>query len=165
MSTNLAVASLAAAATLVGVGVVQDVTEPGPAAVPAIQDLQPGQYLGPCSVVTPPTPDPCDAVATGLAPGMWSGFINATTTKNWIKGSPKDWARLQAFAAAPSTSAPAMSTFLGQWAVYILQMRAYVPGGLVGGTFPAPNPPLDPNRADKTPPSAPSNLQIVPPTG
>ena len=129
--------------------------------------LQPGESQGPCSVFVPPSVDPCVAAQLTLRDVVLGAFVNASQFKTWRNQNPGEWSRLNAHMAAPACSmAPVglpqdMLTFYGAALYGITQAYACARG--VGPlTWPPANPPLDPKRADKTPPSAPGPITVGP---
>lgn len=141
-------------------------TAPTPAPAPRLE-LTADQYQGKCSVVTPPQPDPCDAAALTISGSFMYSMVNAQLYKNWAKANPGEVQRLAAIMAAPVCSTPAtpvdptMVTPFGN-ALAAAFMAYACALGTEPLVWPAPNPPLDPKRSDKTPPSAPTGLQLTP---
>src|SRR5574343_1247759 len=106
--TLAAGAGLLAAGALVAGGSVLAPSNPAPAVVgPGTTELQEGQYAGPCSIVTPPEPDPCEAAQGTLRYSFWGNMVNAAYFKKWRQGSPGDYGRLLGLMAAPICSTPA----------------------------------------------------------
>lgn len=125
------------------------------------------QYLGPCAVVSPPTADPCQAAQGMLSHSFWGNMVNAKPFKNWRRDSPGDYQRLLGWLAAPRCSnAPTglamnMVTFYG--AALVNTVWAYACAlGTEPIALPAPNPAPAPGATDKTPPSAPGPITVVP---
>lgn len=125
------------------------------------------QYVGKCGIVTPPDPDACDAVQGTLRYSMFQSLVNAIQFNKWKQKSPKDYERLTLLMGAPRCSVPSnpqpqiMVTPLG--AALASAVQAYACAhGMEAITWPAAYPALDPNRADKTPPTAPGPLQVTP---
>lgn len=172
-STTTTAAALAAAATLAVTGgviagsTVIDVTpEPEVTFVgPGTTDLQPGQYVGPCSIVTPPASDPCDAAQLVLRYQFWGALVNAALFKQWVKGSPKDYQRLLTLLAAPKCSTATdpqpqiMVTRTGEALGNAVEAYACALG-VEPIILPAPDP--APTGTDKTAPTAPGPVEIVP---
>lgn len=159
----------AATAALVG-GVVAgstvaDITPPESVTFvgPGTAELQPGQYVGPCSIVTPPEPDPCEAAQLVLRHSFWGEMVNAAYFKKWKQGSPGDYGRLLALMAAPICSTPAhpqpqtMRTPQGAALANVIEAYACALGA-EPIAMPAANP--KPTGTDRTPPSAPGPLQV-----
>lgn len=125
------------------------------------------QVQGPCAVITPPQPDPCEAASGILAGPFLYDIVNAQLYKNWVAANPGEVQRLAAIMAAPVCSTPAtpvdptMRTYFGS-ALAMAFMAYACAYGSEPLVWPAPNPPLDPKRSDKTPPSAPSGLTVTP---
>lgn len=131
------------------------------------QALQEGQYIGPCSVVTPPDPDPCEAAQGMLRYAFLGELVNSIQFNKWKNGSPKDYARLNAIMSdpkCPKASDPQPQTMVTPFGAAIADaVQAYACAlGTEPVTWPAPNPPLDPNRKDKKPPTAPGPIQVTP---
>jgi hypothetical protein len=125
------------------------------------------QYVGKCGIVTPPDPDACDAVQGTLRYSFWGSMVNSIQFNKWKQKSPKDYQRLLGLMASPQCSVPSnpqpqiMVTPLGAALANVVQ--AYnCAHGIEPIALPAANPPLDPNRADKQPPTAPGPLQVTP---
>lgn len=125
------------------------------------------QYVGKCGIVTPPTPDACDAAQGELRYSFWSAIVNADNFKKWKQSSPGDYQRLLAHMQTPACSvAPVgqvqdMKTALGV-ALYA-EVRAYnCAKGTEPIAMPLPNPPPLAGAQDKTPPSAPGPLNVGP---
>lgn len=139
----LAAGALVAGGTVVDVTPEESVTFVGP----AVQEtLAEGQYVGPCSIVTPPEPDPCEAAQGQIRYAMLGELVNAIPYKNWRKGAPIDAARLDALMLnpqCPTASNPqpqTLRTFMGAAIGAALQAYACAKGtGPI--TWPAPNPP------------------------
>lgn len=170
---TLAAAGVGALAIAAGasIGVVSD--EVGPFASdsatswvgPGTAELAPNQYVGPCSIVTVPDADPCQAAQLVLRYQFWGAMVNGSLWKQWVKGSPKDYQRLLTLLAAPKCSTATdpqpqiMVTKTG--AALADAVEAYACAlGTEPIVLPAPDPP--PTGTDKTAPSAPQDLQIVP---
>jgi hypothetical protein len=181
-----------AAGALVAGGTVADVTpeESITFVGPGTSELQPGQYVGPCSIVTPPAADPCDAAQLVLRYQFWGAMVNADWFKKWKKGAPGDWKRLCIPGAknpdppagdglipciGGQMSAPVCSTFTNPQPQIMVtrfgealsnEVEAYACAlGTEPISLPVPDP--APTGTDKTAPSAPQNLETVPsgPTG
>ena len=125
------------------------------------------QYQGPCSVVTPPEPDPCEAAQGQIRYSMLGHLVNATPYKNWRKGAPLDAARLDALMAnpqCPTATNPqpqTLQTFMG--AAIGAAINAYACAKGTGPlTWPAPNPSPASGSTDKTPPTPPGPVQVSP---
>ena len=125
------------------------------------------QYVGKCGLVTPPDPDHCDAVQGTLRYSFFMSLVNSIQFNKWKQKSPKDYQRLSGLMAAPECSVPSnpqpqiMVTPLG--AALASAVQAYACAlGEEPVTWPAANPPLDPNRSDKKPPTAPGPIQVTP---
>lgn len=125
--------------------------------------LSEGQYLGPCSIVTPPEPDPCEAAQGTLRYHFWAGMVNADQFKKWKQSAPKDYLRLQTLMAAPMCSTPAhpqpqiMVTKMG--AALAATVGAYACAkGTEPIVLPTPNPIV--TGTDKIPPSAPGAITV-----
>lgn len=129
--------------------------------------LAPGDVQGPCAVVTPPAVDPCLAAQLTLRYVVLGAFVNANQFKTWRSQNPGEYARLNAHMATPACSSGAvglpqdMRTFYGA-ALYAVTQAYACALGTEPLTWPQANPPLDPKRADKTPPSAPGPLTVTP---
>jgi hypothetical protein len=158
----LAVGALVAGGTIADVTPEADVTWVGPGTA----ELQPGQYVGPCSIVTPPDADPCQAAQLVLRHQFWGAMVNASWFKSWVKGSPNDYQRLLTILAAPVCSTfdnpqpQIMVTRFGE--ALANEVEAYACAlGTEPITLPAADPP--PTGKDKTPPTAPGSLHVLPP--
>lgn len=130
------------------------------------------QYLGRCAVVTPPTPDPCDSTRGTLEFTFWAKVVNASQFKSWRKQNPGEYARLNAHMANPVCPSGGvgptqdMLTYYGGYLYDVVIAYACV-AGAGGGTiaplvWPQANAALDPNRTDKTPPTAPGPITVTP---
>lgn len=134
--------------------------------VPTTYDAD-SQYVGLCGIVTPPDPDRCDAAQGTLRYSMFGSLVNAIQFNKWKQKSPRDYERLTLLMGAPHCSVPSnpqpqiMVTPLGAALASAVQAYACA-GGTEPIVWPPPNPPLDPNRADKTPPTAPGPIQVQP---
>lgn len=174
MSKGVVAGGLAAGAALLAAGVIggtQISSESAPAelnvtTVTTTYDAD-TQYVGECGIVTPPDPDACDAVRGTIRYSMFQSLVNAIQFNKWKQKSPKDYERLSILMSAPKCSVPSnpqpqiMVTPLG--AALASAVQAYACAhGMDAITWPAPYPALDPNRADKTPPTAPGPLQVTP---
>jgi hypothetical protein len=134
---------------------------------PAVQEtLAEGQYVGPCSIVTPPEPDPCEAAQGAIRYSMLGELVNAVPYKNWRKGAPLDAARLDAYLQNPQCSTPSnpqpqtMRTFMGAAIAAALQAYACAKG--VGPvTWPEPNPPAA-SGSDTQAPTPPGPVTVEP---
>jgi len=129
------------------------------------------QYVGRCHIVTPPTSDYCEAAEGTIRYPFFAQLVNASNFKSWKKSSPGDYARLTAHMNAPRCPTPVgnvqdMKTPLG--AAFYNVVEAYACAASANGgtieplTWPAPATTLDPNRTDKTPPTAPGPLTVAP---
>jgi hypothetical protein len=133
----------------------------------AVLELAEGEVQGDCLVVVPPAVDPCEAAQGTLRYVVLGAVVNANQFKAWRTQNPGEWARLNAHMAAPACSvAPVgqpqdMRTFYGAALYGVVQAYACA-RGTEPLTWPPANPPLDPNRADKTPPTAPGPLTVTP---
>lgn len=125
------------------------------------------QYQGICAVVTPPDPDPCDAVNGTLRYGALGALERSAYHPKWVAANPGEVARLSVIMAAPVCSVPSTPQpplMLTQYGAGLAElMRAVAcarhPEPIVWPPLPpAPNP----NRTDKTPPTAPGPLNVVP---
>ena len=126
-----------------------------------------GQYQSVCSVVTPPEPDPCDAVAGTLSFIVLGAIERGPYQAKWVAANPGEVSRLAAVMAAPQCSTftnpqpQTMLTHYGAALAGIMQAVACArhPEPITWPPLPTA---LDPNRADKAPPSAPGPIQIGP---
>lgn len=134
---------------------------------PGATSLAEGQYVGPCSIVTPPEPDPCEAAQHQIRYPFLGQLVNAKPFKSWVKGAPNDYARLTAYMQAPICSTATnpqpqpMTTFMGAAIGDAVEAIACARG--VGPVvWPAPNPPPVPGSTDITPPGAPGPVTVTP---
>lgn len=113
-----------------------------------------------CEVaVVAPDPEPCIAVQQMIAYVMFSNLVNSTQFKVWKRDNPGEYTRLTSYMQA-NTSTPIMATFFG--AALVNSVQAYWYARATDPiVWPPPNPPLDPKRADKKPPSQPSGLRVT----
>lgn len=164
LGTGAAVLGLAAATTgtlaLSPVDVVETET------VTVATTLAPGQYIGTCTTVTPPEPDPCEAAQGVIRYQFFGALVNATVFNNWKKSSPGDYQRLNTLMLAPKCSTPAnpqpqiMVTFFG--AALADAIEAYACArGYEPIAWPAPNPkPI--STGDTKAPTAPGPVIVTP---
>ena len=125
------------------------------------------QYQGVCAVVTPPDPDPCDAVNGTLRYTVLGSLERNTYYPKWVAANPGEVARLAVVMATPVCSIPStpqpqvMFTEYGAALAAIMQAVACArhPEPI---TWPPLPPALSPTRSDKTPPSAPGPLTVTP---
>jgi hypothetical protein len=129
--------------------------------------LAEGQYQGVCAVVTPPEPDPCDAVNGTLRYGALYAFESAAYHPKWVAANPGEVQRLAAIMATPACSTPSnpqptvMRTQYGQGLALVMSAIACArhPEAIAWPPLPpAPNP----ARTDKTPPTAPGPITVTP---
>lgn len=160
-------AGVLAAGALVAGGTVADLTpaEPETFVGPGVAELAPGQYVGPCSIVTPPEPDPCEAAQLAIRYQFFAALVNAEPYKRWAKGAPGDVSRLAAQYAAPRCSTPAnpqpqtMKTRLGEAIGNAVEAYACALG-TEPIVLPAPDPP--PTGTDRSAPTAPGPITVAP---
>lgn len=125
------------------------------------------QYVGKCGIVTPPTPDVCDAVQGTLRYSFFSSLVNADNFKKWKSSSPGDYQRLTAHMQAPACSAAPvglmqdMRTALGAALASVVQAYACAKG-TEPIVWPSPNPPPLAGSKDKTPPMPPGPITATP---
>lgn len=125
------------------------------------------QYLGRCAVVTPPAPDPCDAANGTLRYAALYEVQLVPYYAKWTAANPGEVQRLAGLMAAPQCSdAPTgtpsvMLTHYGMLLQRITEAIACAkhPEPIVWPEIP---PPPDPNRTDKTPPTAPGPITVGP---
>lgn len=187
MATKATRAALFTAAGVLGVAAVTtgtvalsplSVTETTTVAV--APEIAENQYIGDCTTVTPPEPDPCEAAQNVIRYSFFGALVNASNFKTWKKGSPGDYGRLcsgpiqpdgsqtcvNGLMAYPQCSTPTnpqpqtMRTFFG--AAIADAVEAYACArGTEAINFPAPNPPPT-GTGDKTAPTAPGPLNVNP---
>ena len=137
-------------------------------------------FLGQCGVVTPPNGDPCEVSSQILQYFVLDELGKAAYHAKWVKDNPGENARLNAHLANPQCGSGAtglvqdMRTHYGAALFAITQAIACLPQGppnqqgqpIHPRQLPlkmgVPDPPLDPNRSDKTPPSPPGPITISP---
>jgi hypothetical protein len=122
------------------------------------------QYVGKCGIVTPPTADSCDAAQGVIRYAFFGKVVNASQFKVWKNQNPGEYARLTAHMNTPfcgSGASPDMNTFYGGFLADAVEAYACA-RGIEAIVWPTPNPPLDPKRADKTPPTPPTGLTVTP---
>jgi hypothetical protein len=160
-------AGILAAGALVAGGTIADVTPEADVTFvgPGTSDLQLGQYVGPCSIVTPPDADPCEAAQLVLRYQFWGAMVNASWFKKWKAGSPGDWNRLKTLLAAPVCSTVTnpqpqiMVTRFGE--ALSNEIEAYACAlGTEAISLPAAD--AAPTGGDKTAPGAPGPIIVTP---
>ena len=124
------------------------------------------QYVGKCSIVTPPKSDPCDAAQGILRYAFFGNLVNANQFKTWKRQNPGEYARLTAKMNAPmcgsGTGLPQdMLTFYGSFIANVIEAYACALG-VEPITWPTPNPPRLPGATDKKPPTAPGPITVTP---
>lgn len=162
-------ASFLAAGALIAGGTIADVTPESDVTFvgPGTTELLPGQYVGPCSIVTPPEPDPCQAAQLVLRYQVLGNVVNTTYHPKWVAANPGEMQRLAALMAAPRCSTPTapqpqtMRTFYGAMLGDVIEAYACALG-TEPVTWPAANPPPLAGAKDKTAPSAPGPIVIGP---
>jgi hypothetical protein len=166
---TLGLVAVAASGTALAIQLGNESSPTGIDTVTLTELVEPGEYIGPCSIVTPPEPDPCQAAQLVLRYQFFGHMVNADQYKIWRKGAPGDRARLDTLLATPKCSTASnpqpqiMVTKFGAALADVVEAYACALG-TEPITLPVPNPPLDPTRSDKTSPTPPSDLTI-PPTG
>jgi len=141
------------------------------------------QYLGKCSVVTPPKADPCDAAAGMIRYSFWDSLVNATLYKNWAKANPGELARMCVMGSITDPANPTgpplkvcvsghMATPLcGNGTGLVQDMKTQFGAALFAAVqtyacalgngpmaIPTASPPPLAGASDKTPPSAPGPI-------
>ena len=131
------------------------------------ETLAVGDYIGPCSIVTPPEPDPCQAAQLVLRYQLLGNIGNSAYHPKWVVANPGEVLRLATVMAEPRCSTVAnpqpqtMRTFYG--AALADAVEAYACAlGTEAVTWPVPNAPPLAGAKDKTPPSAPGPILVGP---
>jgi hypothetical protein len=134
---------------------------------PGTTELQPGQYVGPCSIVIPPEPDPCQAAQLALRYQVFGNLVNTAYFWKWKAANPGEHSRLAAVMAQPKCSTPAnpqpqtLTTFFGAMMGDVVEAYACALG-VEPIAFPARNPPST-GQGDKVAPTAPGPIQVLTP--
>ena len=140
-----------------------------------------GSFLGQCTVVTPPISDPCEQAAQLVQYVALNELGKGVYHAKWVKDNPGENARLLAHLANPQCGKGVglvqdMKTHYGAALFALTQVWACLPQGpprFNGDPTPihprelplrmgVPDPPLDPKRTDKTPPTAPGPITVQP---
>lgn len=143
-------------------------SSPSPAILgPGTTQLAEGQYVGPCSIVTPPDADPCQAAQLVLRYQVFGDLVNTAYFPKWKRANPGELARLKTIMAAPKCSTATnpqpqtLVTFYGAMLGDIVEAYACALGS-EPIAFPTPNPPAVAGSTDKSPPTAPGPVTITP---
>lgn len=133
----------------------------------AATTLAEGQYVGPCSTVTPPEPDPCEATQLVIWYQLFGALVNTAYFAKWKTANPGELTRLGAVMAAPKCStalSPQPQVFLTFYGAMLADaVEAYACAlGKDPIAMPAPNPPPKAGSTDKTAPKPPGALQVTP---
>lgn len=129
--------------------------------------LAEGWVQGRCAAFLPPEVDPCDAVDGTLRHSALGAFRRGAYHAKWEKANPGEVSRLASIMAAPVCSTPSspqpavMLTRYGEGLAHVVRAIACARHN-EPVTWPPLDPPLDPNRTDKTPPTAPGPVTVIP---
>lgn len=184
MKRTFFAAAVASAVTLLGVaiGVSADIGTDGSTVGPATVTITVpvGSLMGQCAVVTPPQTDPCQEASMILQYVVLNELGKGVYHPKWVKDNPGENARLNAHLASPlCNGGPGaglpqdMKTHYGAALFAITQAIACLPQGPPNQQgqpiqvreplkMGVPDPPLDPGRSDKTPPTAPGPIHVTP---
>lgn len=152
----------------------------GPATVTVTVPID--SFLGQCAVVNPLVAgDPCETAAQIIQYVVLDELGKGAYHAKWVKDNPGENARLLAHLANPKCATGTvglvqdMKTHYGAALFALTQAWACLPMGPpkadgTGAIHPrelplkmgVPDPPLDPKRGDKTPPTAPGPITVSP---